>query len=85
MSIHTDYITLTAALGRRAHSHRVALARSQLFSLRRFGRATASTEKNSDDSFDCGMESGADITRARALKKGVRWPPPSERSTFASL
>ena len=55
MSIQTDYTTLTAALGRHAYSHRVALSFAAFLAEKVW--PTASTEKHRDDSFDCGMES----------------------------
>ena len=67
MSIQTDYTTLTAALGRRAHSHHVALSFAAFLAEKVWRIPSLNAEKNRDDSLDCGMET----TTLHATVEGI--------------
>ena len=68
LSIQTDYSTLTAVLGRRAHSHREALSSAAFVAVIRFCAAAALTEKIRWTPFNICMESGG----LHAYIEGIR-------------
>ena len=64
----------------------VQRSRSQLFSLRRFGGATALTEKNRDDSFELRMETSDSLVSMRSSKESlVSMRSSKESSRFFSV